>query len=61
MRKRDVFQVFIAGEWCTCKKAQVQPSKTGDSWLHYELRDGTIGIVRPSKWRLKPTKEKAGS
>lgn len=38
------------GGWRTCLRAA--PVKNG--WLHYELRDGTNGLARPGKWRIKP-------
>lgn len=55
-RKRVRFEVEISGEWFTCKHAAVQPSK----WLHAELFDGTITLVRPSRWRVKETPAKVG-
>ena len=33
-----------------CKRAEPQPS----GWLHYELADGTNGLRRPGKWRVRP-------
>ena len=44
------YEVYISnGEWEQCKKAVPEPS----GWLHYELKDGTIGLARPENWRRK--------
>lgn len=44
-------------KWETCIKAVV----TAGGWLHYELSDGTNGILRPAKygveWRQKPSQK----
>lgn len=51
--RKTKYQILeSSGAWVACKKAKVQPS----GWLHCELHDGTIALVRPSKWREKPEK-----
>lgn len=42
------FEVYLGGEWCRTTQATIQSS----GWLHYELRDRTIGLMPPKKWRL---------
>lgn len=42
----------IAPQWILAKKAAHM--KRG--WLHYELRDGTIGLAKPGTWRVKESK-----
>jgi len=42
------FQVRIVDKWETVKKASIALK----GWLHYELRDGTIGLAQPKNWRF---------
>ena len=43
------YEIKLAGEWIKVKKAR----KLATGWLHYELSDGTVGLMRPGLWRLK--------
>lgn len=52
-KKQTIYEVYVGREWYRCRKADPQPS----GWLHYELRDGTIGLVPPKKWREAKPKE----
>lgn len=49
------YQIKDGDGWETCRKAA--PQKPG--WLHYELRDGTIGLAYGDKWRIKPKEQTA--
>jgi hypothetical protein len=44
---KQQYEVANGLDWLLCKIAEEQPS----GWLHYELRDGTIGLARPGRWR----------
>ena len=46
-KQKTKYEVLVVNEWIRCKKAAVQPS----GWLHYELKDGTIGLTPAKKWR----------
>ena len=46
---KTVFMVLLGYSWIIARKAKELPS----GWLHYELKDGTIGLMRPGKWKYK--------
>jgi hypothetical protein len=51
---KDKYEVLIAGEWMLAKRGVVQPS----GWLHWEDSDGSVGLQRPGKWRVREPKRK---
>jgi hypothetical protein len=38
---------YVLNDGTKIKRAEEQ----GNGWLHYELRDGTIGLARPGTWK----------
>lgn len=46
--KRQRYEVMVVDKWHIARHGTPQPS----GWLEYELRDGTVGLCPPSKWRL---------
>lgn len=46
------YEVLIAGEWCRCQIAtELACNGVLNGWLSWQMRDGTIGLSRPKKWR----------
>lgn len=46
-KPKSFYEILDGGKWIKVKKAQEQSS----GWLHYELKDGTIGLAPKKKWR----------
>lgn len=49
-KKRLRYQIMLCGEWIACSHAVELPK----GWLDYRLRDGTVGLARPGRWRQRP-------
>ena len=49
------YEVKSGDQWVACKKA----ATVKNGWLHYELRDGTNGLARPERWRVKQKRKAA--
>lgn len=45
--KKVRYEVKSGERWIRCKRASPQKA----NWLHFELRDGTVGLARPGNWR----------
>jgi hypothetical protein len=50
MQVKTIYQIRVnEDQWQNVLKGVVQ----ANGWLHYELRDGTVGLASPKNWRSR--------